>query len=246
MDEKTCNYFFSTDTSMRDGRGCFAPAAYLRIVETALEAHMTALALDVPRLVKKFGVTWVLLSISFAMRRAVRPNERVRVQTWAAYRKGAIYRREIRIFGDDDTVIADAASFYALLDLRARRICMDKAVMAEIDLPEGQTLLAAESRMPFSAEEFTTLETRRVRPSWIDAIGHMNNSRYAELAYDALTDDERAKLSSLARLEFFFMSELKQDDTVRIVRQTLPGLAAVAGVREQDEKPSFLVRFFFA
>ena len=245
MDEKTCSYYYTTDTSMRAPGGAFTPAAYLRLVETALEAHMTVLQLDVPRLVREFGVTWVLLSISFEMLRAVGPNERVCVKTWATYRKGAVYRREVQLLGDDGAVIANAAAFYALLDVRARRICMDKSVMAAIDLPDGGTLLTAGSRTQFDPAGFTPVETRRVRPSWLDAIGHMNNSRYAELAFDALTADERARMGALSRLEFYFMSELRQADAVQILRCAQENGASVAGVREADGKASFLVKFCF-
>lgn len=245
LDERSFFYEFSTDTSMRSPTGALHPAAYLRLIEAASEAHLGRIELDVPRLVRQYGVTWVMLSLTVQLGRQVAPNERLRLQTWATHRKGAVYRRELRIFGEDGETVAEAASFSALLDLKKRRICMDRDVMAQIDLPDGEEILQADSRAAFDVSRFSVVHTRTIRPSWLDVIGHMNNSRYAELAYDALTDEQRGALPELRRMEFYYMGELTYGDRAKVLRNEDGTDVFVAGVREADEKPSFLVKFCF-
>lgn len=245
LDERSFFYDFSTDTSMRSPTGALHPASYLRLIEGASEEHLDKIALDVPRLVKNYGVTWVMLSLTVQIRKPIAPNASLRLQTWATHRKGAIYRRELRIFDESGAPVADAASFSALLDLKTRRICMDRSVMAQIDLPDGEELLQADSRAALDLSGFSPVESRAVRPSWLDAIGHMNNSRYAELAYDALTDAQRQALPQLQRMELYYMAELKGEDRVQIFRREDGADVLVAGVRQADQKPSFLVKFCF-
>jgi acyl-ACP thioesterase len=47
--------------------------------------------------------------------------------------------------------------------------------------------------------------------SQVDALGHLNNTRYTDFAFDVMTDEERSK--TLRRLEITFHSELRRGDS---------------------------------
>ena len=66
--------------------------------------------------------------------------------------------------------------------------------------------------------EYELAETRKVYNSYLDLLGHVNNCRYSEFAYDTFTAEEKARLADLKRMEVYFESELRPQDTFTIGR----------------------------
>ena len=66
--------------------------------------------------------------------------------------------------------------------------------------------------------EFDKIAERKVFNSYIDYLGHVNNCRYGEFAYDAFTDEERQNLARLKRMDFYFLSELRNKDTFSVLK----------------------------
>ena len=60
--------------------------------------------------------------------------------------------------------------------------------------------------------DLTAVEERTVQASQIDCLGHVNNCRYGELAYDIFTDEEQENLKNLKRMDINFLSELRAGD----------------------------------
>ena len=58
----------------------------------------------------------------------------------------------------------------------------------------------------------TPVMERTVQASQIDCLGHVNNCRYGEFAYDIFTGEEQEKLKDLKRMDIHFLSELRSGD----------------------------------
>ncbi len=245
INEKEFIYETYCDISMFDALGTMKPDAYQRIVVGVVERHLSKIELDVERLIKRFGVSWVLLALALDIERHPKPGDILKAKTWHTNRKGASYRRDIIIYDQNGETVAKAASFSSLLDIGSRRICMDKAVHDTIKMPDGEELIEASSRLKLALDSLETKETVAVRPCWIDAVGHVNNLRYGEFAYDNLSDEARKKLSSLSRMEIYFTGELTLGDKAVIKSSEQGDEAVVAGVRCSDEKTAFITKLCF-
>ncbi|MBQ6580027.1 MAG: hypothetical protein IIX33_04290, partial [Oscillospiraceae bacterium] len=60
--EKT--YSFRVDTGSLNENKTLTLSALQRIIVTVSEEHLENIGLDVPKLMKEFGVSWILLSLT--------------------------------------------------------------------------------------------------------------------------------------------------------------------------------------
>lgn len=243
LDEKSFVYPQQIEVAMYDGAGAFFPAAYQKLVTRTSEKHLENIELDVPRLMRRYGVSWVLLSLSLELRRPLRPTEQLVGRTWASGVHLPVFRREVALYDADDVPVAVGTTFSTMLDLSTRHICTDRGILESISVPQGEQLLQASSR--FTAHPaFSEVEVRTARPSWQDGLGHVNNGRYGEIVYDALTPEERARLRALKRLDIWFMAEMRPGQSVSVQKATEQNTVTVQGVLE-DGKPSFVMQLQF-
>lgn len=231
------------EVSMYDGEGAFFPAAYQKLVTRVMEKHLETIGMDVPLLMRTYGVSWVLLSLSLELKRPLRPNEQLCARTWHTSHVLPIYRREIALYGDTGEAAAVGTTFSTVFDLKTRRICTDRSVLKHFEMPDGEVLLEAGSRFS-SAADFVEVEQRTVRPSWQDGLGHVNNARYGEVVYDALDDSQRLALRQLKRLDVWFMAEMTPGMRFSVQKACIENGVIVKGVLEKG-KTSFAMRLAF-
>ena len=84
--EKTYN--FRVDTGAQNENHVLTLSALQRIIVTVSEEHLKNIGLDVPFLMKEYGVSWILLSLSAKIIDPVRAGELLSVRTWHTYKKG--------------------------------------------------------------------------------------------------------------------------------------------------------------
>ncbi len=242
--EKT--YTYRVDTQATGDNKAITISGLQRIIVGVSEEHLENIELDVPRLMKNHGVSWVLLSMTAKSISPIVYGEKLKVRTWHTEKHGVYYRREIEICHEDGALAAVAATFSSILDMNTRRICKDDEIIAKVlDLGEGKKLLEAESRLRVRPEELDFVKTEEVRPSQIDALGHVNNSRYGEIITDALTDKQREEIHNLIEYEIAFTGELRLGDSVEIRVSEKANEILAAGIRKSDGKAAFTARLTF-
>ncbi len=242
--EKT--YSFRVDTGAQNENGALTLSAIQRIIVTVSEEHLENIGLDVPFLMKEFGVSWILLSLSAKIISPIRAGERLSVRTWHTNKKGAYYRRDIEISHEDGTIAAVAATFSSIFDIETRRLCSNEKVLEAVEeLGEGEELFEAAPRLRIKPEELSSVMTQKVMPSWIDSLGHVNNFRYGDLITDALPEETRANLGNLSRYEIGFTGELRLGESVELRLKEEDGEILAAGIRSGDGKPAFLAKLAF-
>lgn len=242
--EKTYN--FRVDTGAQNENHAITLSALQRIIVTVSEEHLENIGLDVPRLMREYGVSWILLSMTVGIKDPIRAGEKLSVRTWHTEKKGAYYRREIEICHEDGTLAAVAATFSSIFDMKTRRLCTDQNILEMVnDLGNGEKLFEAESRIRMKPEDFPVVMTEKVMPSWIDALGHVNNFRYGDLITDALPEEKRAALCRLSRFELGFTGELRLGESVELRLSEENGTTLVAGIRSSDGKPAFVSKLVF-
>lgn len=242
--EKT--YYFRVDTGAQNENHVMTLSAIQRAIVTSSEEHLKNIGLDVPKLMKEFGVSWILLSLSVKIESAFRPGELLSVKTWHTNKRGVYYRRDFEILHEDGTPAAYAATFSSIFDMESRRICTNEQVLELVEeLGEGKELFEASARLRIKPEELSSVMTQNVMPSWIDALGHVNNLRYGDLITDALPEEIRANLGNLSRFELGFTGELRLGESVELKTMEEDGSLFAAGIRSTDEKPAFLAKLVF-
>lgn len=242
--EKT--YSFRVDTGATNENRALTLSALQRIIVTVSEEHLENIGLDVPKLMREYGVSWILLSLSAKIIDPVRPGERLSVRTWHTNKKGLYYRRDIEIRHGDGSLAAVAATFSSIFDMESRRLCSNEKVLDAVnELGEGKELFDANPRIRIKPEELPAVSVQKVMPSWIDSLGHVNNFRYGDLITDALPDETRAKLGKLSRYEIGFTGELRPGEEVELRLKEENGGVLAAGIRSTDGKPAFLSRLVF-
>ena len=242
--EKT--YHFRVDTGAQNENHVLTLSALQRIIVTVSEEHLKNIGLDVPTLMKNFGVSWILLSMSVEIKSPMVAGELLSVRTWHTNKKGLYYSRDIEICHEDGSLAAVAATFSSIFDMESRRLCKNPEVLKAVEeLGEGKELFPAENRLRIDPEELAPVMSQKVMPSWIDALGHVNNLRYGDFITDALPEETRAKLGSLSRYEVGFTGELRLGDSVELRLFENGNTVLAAGIRSTDGKPAFLSKLVF-
>ncbi len=240
-DELNYEYTFSVDSSMADAKGAVTPWGLQRICVTTVEKHLVNVGLGVTDLMESYDMSWILLSMSVKLICPIRFGDKLTLRTKHVNRKGVIYRRDLVLYRDDRPV-AYAVTFSGLMNLAERRLSVDRSIPEKLGIPaDCQSLFDCpfDSRHKVHLEEFTLLETRPVRPGYIDPIGHVNNQRYSEFSHDALPLDLTERMCELRSMSIFFTGELKPGDEFDVLTKREKDCVEVLGIRRSDEKQAF-------
>lgn len=243
LNEKEYIYGFAPEASMFNEQGAFTPHGCLSLINAIVARHLENIGPTVADMVARYGAAMALISVSAEIRRPVRPGDRLVARTWASAYSRAVCRRDLEISGECGDVIS-CATFCTLLDIKTRRVRPCEGIPELCGLPRAGGGLEASRRPDFSGLEFERTERRKVRPSFIDALGHVNNQRYAELAYDAMSEQERAGMDRLRRMDIWFLKELRPGGGVWLEKAAGDALW-VRGVAEGSDRPAFAVRLEF-
>ena len=246
MDEKQFFYPLELGIAMFNGDGALKPDAYQALYMQAVEPHLMNIEMDEARIMRDFGVAWVLVSMAVEIRRSVRADDKLTARTWNTTEKTRLlFRRDVVVTDAQGETVFTVATFSALLDLNARRVCTDRELIAKFALPAGEKLMEASDRLRIKTPTDAPVEVLRVRPSWIDGVGHVNNFRYGEMAYDALTDRQRSAMGDLTRMELFFVSETHLGDEIALHRIEEGASAVVTATVAGETRPAFTAKLTF-
>ena len=72
-------YTFRTDTGTQNENRALTLSALQRIIVVISEEHLENIGLDVPHLMREYGVSWILLSLSVDIKSPIRDGERLSV-----------------------------------------------------------------------------------------------------------------------------------------------------------------------
>ena len=245
MNEKDFSSSMLVDTSMLNEKRDISIPGLLRFMENALEEHLLDIGMDIPTILPKYGVFWVFLAVTAETRSPILAGERLTAKTWTSGRVGLLFRRELSICHADGTPAVEAECYSALVDSATRKIVKDPAVFAHFDIPPGERLVISDSRMHPKLADFREADRRYVYPSWLDGLGHVNNSRYGDMITDVLAADEGSQDKRLKRVEFYFVGELHRGETVTLLRSDPEaGKTEFAGLHP-DGSNAFFARTYF-
>lgn len=246
MNERNIKHQIHIDISMYNTSGAFTPSAYQRMIMSMIEEHLDELDLGEKTLMEKHGISWVLLSTSIELKRRIHPTDRITGITWHAGGRVPSFRRDLLFADETGETVAVGATVSTLFENESRRICLNKEKLSVVDLEAGAPILEGLERRMKMSSEAQMIERRRVRPSMTDGVGHVNNTKYGDFVYDAMTDEERGKLLDIRRIDVWFNYELREGDEFEIFKSVEDnGTLCFTGKRVGESKSSFDMKISF-
>lgn len=151
------------------------------LLQEASIAHTEALGMGRTMTLDR-GLLWVVTLQNVTIKRTPEYDEAVRVLTWPGETMHVMFPRYYRLETDGGEELVSASAIWMLVDEKTRRFVFPDRYGVEI---RGVTtglehpMPAAPVPLPFAAETAFT-----VPYSYVDLNGHMNNTRYLDLAED--------------------------------------------------------------
>ncbi|HZJ77113.1 MAG TPA: hypothetical protein VFC70_05325, partial [Oscillospiraceae bacterium] len=129
-------------------------------------------------------------------------------------------------------------------DIDKRTIYRKKELPFVVLKPDEDFTIEASPTININSE-FKEEDRRRIYNSHIDPLGHVNNVCYGKFAYDALSETECMNIHNLKRMDLYFRSELKNNDTFSILKAYQNDKIIIRGHNNSKSENSFDIIFGF-
>lgn len=202
-----------------DLTGAWRPSAILVAMQEIAGAHSEALDCGRNALLEK-GIVWVLNRSEVRMTSYPVIGDLITVETFPMANRRWFFPRYYVFKNERGETLGCGSTLWVLLNLNERRMAPPGEVAACI--PDNSDLTAPMS-LPGTVEDVDGEEpvlTRRL-PAYfdLDVNGHVNNTRYADWACDAL-GIEKMRESCLASFRINYDAEVLPDQEITLHTQT--------------------------
>jgi acyl-ACP thioesterase len=223
--------------------GVMKPSAYQALFAKLAEKHLDIYNSGADETMK-YGLAWALISMSIEIKRPVESCMKLFAYTWYSGRQGPYFRRELVFCDGKDNIIFQGSTFSVLLDMAARKVFRKKDLPFALTEPNEVFSMEASHRFKDNSIMFP-YETRKIYGSDLDLLGHVNNRRYGDFAYDALTEEEQKRLKDISRMDLYFISEMRKNDSFTIFKTVEENRILLKGNNNIKEDTAFGVIFQF-
>ena len=201
------------DTRDVDGQGYCRPSALLGHLQeaAALAAECRGFGRDV--LMERYGAFWMLARLWYRLERSLRWGEEVTVHTWHRGGKGASMYRDFDLYVQGKHV-GEAVSVWALVQQSDRKM-LRLSQIPELQGTEGgernKSIVLNKLRLP---ENMELAERRTMRYSDMDINAHVNNTRYADFACDAIHAEKLGAGQFVRAMQLGYHAECRAGEAV--------------------------------
>lgn len=191
-----------------DGRGfCKASALLGHLQEAATQAaEQGGFGREI--LLERYNGFWMMTRVWYRLDRPLKWEEEVTIHTWHRGGKGAVSYRDYDLLVDGK-LVGEGVAAWVMADLETRKLVRLSGVkeMGETDGgPLCKSITLSKLQRP---EQLQPVEQRRMRYSDTDINGHVNNTRYADFACDALVLDQLAENKFLSSMQIGYLAECR-------------------------------------
>ena len=146
------------------------------------------------------GLLWVVTMQSAEIRRMPEYDETIRIQTWPGETMHVLFPRYYRLETAEGEELLRSGALWMLVDEKLRRFVFPEnhgISISGVKTPWEYPLPAAPLPLPFSGERDFS-----VPYSYVDLNGHMNNTRYFDLAEDCIPAAAEGKMLRAVQAEY--------------------------------------------
>ncbi len=238
--ELDCVYRIPTGVSLFNERVFLMPQSYQQLYAALVEEHLDKFLCSMPY-TSRHGLNWALISLHFDVLKPLDNAVWLLGQTWHSEHRGPYFRREFRFRSEEGELLLHGTSYSILLDMEKRSVFRGREIPFHVEPCTPEFVVDDVSNRFRETLDFQDMGERMAQNSDIDALGHVNNTRYGAFAYDLFTEEEKDLLQKPFRMELFFISELQQGRAFSLQKAVTEDGLAVRGMR--DEEAAFVVRF---
>lgn len=204
---------FYVDSRDVDLTGCARPSAVLGYLQEAATLAAGALHVSGPETLEKYNCFWMIVRMWVRLDRPLKWNETVTVKTWHRGGKGATSYRDFDLFVNGEPV-GEAVSSWVLADRDTFKL-LRLDLLTEFQGTDGGALCKNiklhRVKMPAC---LSGSEARTMRYSDTDINGHVNNTKYADFACDALHMEEKLNGAFLHAFQISYSSQCMAGETI--------------------------------
>ena len=196
----------------------------MTMLQEASIAHTTALGMGREMTLDR-GLLWIVTLQQAKITRLTVYDETIQLRSWPGKMMHLLFPRYYRIEDKKGNALVEASALWALMDEKTRRVVFPELWGVKIrGVHTGKEIpLPAAPKMPAAAETgaFT------VPFSFVDLNGHMNNTRYFDLAADRMPQELRTRPISGVQAEY--AKEAKERDTILLRHETTDNAFLLSG-----------------
>lgn len=239
--------FFEYDVRLSgldvDGHGYCKASALLNHLQNAATLAAEKGGFSRETLIERYGAFWMLARSWWRLARPLKWEDQITIRTWHRGGRGAIMYRDYDVLANGQAV-GESVSAWVLADVNSHKLVRLGAI-AELNGTGGgelcKTMTLAKLHQPDSLHE---AERRRMRYSDSDINGHVNNTRYADFACDAVELEKLPQDRFLAEMQIGYLAECRPGEVLSIQTGGHGDSRFVRGVDESD-KVRFESALFF-
>ena len=230
-----CHY--PVDGRVVDHRGQCRMSALLGFLQEAGTEAATSIGLSHPAMMEKYHGFWMLVRIWVELERPICWDETLTVRTWHRESKGITSYRDFDLYCGDEYV-GQAISAWVLADIESHKLLRLNHI-TEFDEHGveglGKTKTLSRLKVP---KDLVEVENRRLQYSEQDINGHINNTRYADYACDALRMEHAGKENYVRSMQVGFLAECHAGEELTLFAGEADGVDYVRG-SGSDGNPRF-------
>ncbi len=226
-----------------DGKGMCKPSALLDHLQVAATLAAEAGGFSRERLLEEYDAFWMLARSWFHLERPLGYEDKLTVRTWHRGGKAALMYRDYDIYAGGE-LVGESVSAWVLAGVESRKLLRLSSIPELRDTGGGElckSMTLGKLRAPARLRE---VERRPMRYSDTDCNGHVNNTRYADFACDALDMAALEEGRFLTSMQIGYLAECRPGEVLSIQTGESEGTHYVRGV-DGGGKPRFEAEVFF-
>lgn len=160
------------------------PSGILDLFQSVAGEHANELGIGMRQIYPQ-NYAWVLMRVRYEMIKPILMDSEVKVITWPQPAGRIDFDRDYLICDLNDNILVKGSSKWVVINLETRRI----ERTSKFSYPHNPKLdrnFEGIDKIDNTNVNFNESRKYVVRPSDIDMVGHLNNTKYADLCYDML------------------------------------------------------------
>ena len=199
-----------------------------RLLQEASIRHTEQLGMGRDKTLDK-GILWVLLLQSAEIARMPEYDERIVLKSWPGRTMHLLFPRYYRLETAAGEHLLSASALWSLVDEKTRKVVFPERYGVEI---EG-VVTGEEIALPSAPRRMDCTKSRpfTVPYSYVDLNGHMNNTRYFDLAEDCIPAAAEGRSLRAAAVEY--ANEVRFGESLRVTVEQNEGTWLISGDTEK-------------
>jgi len=211
-----------------DCHGLLRLSALLSYMQNMATEHAVLLGVGRERMVQEYHAVWMMARLHLTLDRPIGASDELTIHTYhrGVTKSAAVFRDFDFLVGDER--IGEATISWVVADIRDRKILKPGSVQAIVDSARPAVVKDCIPEKIKAPQEMALGMVRPVTYSDTDVNGHMNNTKYADLACDVIRYDLCAG-QFFTEVQINYLHECFPGDEILVFRAEDEGVHYVRG-----------------